>query len=223
MQMSAVEHMVAAYEAGVSVTAVAAEHGISSYRVYQTLKEAGARMRRRGPIGVIDHKRAQVIAEMYIAGATMKQLGARYGVTRQRVRQILIRLGVERRSRHILRSRHNWHNWQSRHAHYTRLRPLVLAAYEAGETMTMIARKLDVSRPWVRRVLKAAGCPPGSVGDERRAERCMERQAKLRELFDAGLEVDQIAAHVGLTRGACYAALRRAGRRYERNRQAANA
>ena len=81
--------IVAAYEAGVSVDTLAAAHGVKITTMYKRLRAAGAQMRRRGgpcgPRGSRNPDRDREMAELYMTGATLEQVGARYGVTRERV------------------------------------------------------------------------------------------------------------------------------------------
>jgi Mor family transcriptional regulator len=50
-------------------------------------------------VGATRSLRNSIIAERYIAGENMEEIGKSYGISRQRVHSILIAAGVERRSR----------------------------------------------------------------------------------------------------------------------------
>ena len=199
--MSAIEHMVAAYQAGATATAIAAEHKLPVARVYRTLKQAGVQIRKPGrQIGMhYTPTRDQAMADQYMAGATLEQVGAGYGLTRERVRQILERLGVQRRPSRT-----------GNDAYYTQLRSLTLAAHEAGETRETIAARLGVSVPWVCNVLRVAGYTRSARTEQ------LARLARVRALFNAGLDVHQIMTAAGFSsRVACYAALNRMGLRFK--------
>ena len=58
----------------------------------------GAAPSRHGK-SVQDRHRTAAIVRAFKAGDTLEIIGARYGITRQRVHQILVRMGIRRRGR----------------------------------------------------------------------------------------------------------------------------
>lgn len=86
------------YEAGATIVELAAKYGYSTHPIYVALRRAGAKMRRRGiKKGILDLVRAEDFRARYEAGETLDAIGARYRITRERVRQILVKLGVSNR------------------------------------------------------------------------------------------------------------------------------
>lgn len=87
------------YVSGMTQAAVAAEFGITTGRVGQILRALGVRMRtggnksERAPWAPNDRHIA--IAEMYKAGATLREVGSKFGITSERARQLLRKLEVD--------------------------------------------------------------------------------------------------------------------------------
>jgi hypothetical protein len=89
----------AEYERGKPVAQISDEHSICAPTVRRLIKFAGGKLtwqhgESRGPR---DMKRASEMARRYLDGETLQQIGTSYGVTRERVRQVLASLKVERR------------------------------------------------------------------------------------------------------------------------------
>lgn len=102
-KMTAINHQEVAslYASGMTQVAVGAELGISGPRVCQILKTLGIGIRYGvGKPG--NYKRAvatdqhKVMVEMYKAGSTLEEVGAKFGISRERVRQIIKALSVDR-------------------------------------------------------------------------------------------------------------------------------
>jgi uncharacterized protein (DUF433 family) len=92
------EELVRAYEAGETAVALAARYGRCAAAVRTLLKHAGTNLRRGRPHGSFQiSARDQAIITQYQSGETITALGARYGVSRMRIQQILARYGVDRR------------------------------------------------------------------------------------------------------------------------------
>jgi transposase-like protein len=87
------------YESGLTASALSAEHGIQIQTVYKYLRAVGTAMRPRGPgaapSGVTDVDRATAWRDRYLAGETLQQIADDYDVTRERVRQVLRKFGVD--------------------------------------------------------------------------------------------------------------------------------
>lgn len=88
-------------------------------------------------------QRTQEMTQMYEAGSTLQQVGDKYGVTRERVRQLLEEVGVERRS--------------SASRVYARDTAIV-AAYQQGLSAPQVAKQMGTSNFTVYRALRRQGC-----------------------------------------------------------------
>jgi hypothetical protein len=87
------------YRAGKTVEMLASLHGVSMPTMYQHLVSLGVDMRHRGPRKGIQHpdgrktrklptsKISEVLSE-YTAGRTLRDIGAQFGISYERVRQI---------------------------------------------------------------------------------------------------------------------------------------
>ncbi len=79
------------HESGMTCAALAAEHGVGVGTVRHYIKSAGGVINwpKKTASGVADEERANVMRDRYLAGETLQQIGNDYGLTRERVRQIL--------------------------------------------------------------------------------------------------------------------------------------
>lgn len=92
--------MRAAYEAGASVEALAGEHGRAASGVIRALRSAGVKVRGAGRPRIEnqsaeDIQRAETFEKLYVGGQTLQQIGNEFGLSRERVRQILRAFKVE--------------------------------------------------------------------------------------------------------------------------------
>ena len=90
-----------AYEAGCGLVEIAGAIGCSVSKTRKVLALVGCSIRPRGApqtdAGVIDEGRAKEMARLYQSGLTLQAIGVKYGLTRERVRQILRKSGVPSR------------------------------------------------------------------------------------------------------------------------------
>lgn len=99
----------ALYESGMSAIEIAQQEGTWPAAVYRALKVAGVEMRSRGrKSGILDEDRAAVFARRYLGGETLQRIADDFGITRERVRQVLRKTGVDslgRRPEHMRQAR----------------------------------------------------------------------------------------------------------------------
>lgn len=95
--------IVADYNNNKKIAEIAAQHGVSEQTVLTIVRNARAdgqvtREPRVRHASEIDPTRNERIVAMYNAGSTLNDIGEYFGLTRERVRQILNKIGVDRRS-----------------------------------------------------------------------------------------------------------------------------
>lgn len=95
--------IVLSYNGMEKIGSIASRHGLSEQTVLSIVRTARAnglvtRQPRVSPRSEIDPNRDERMAEMYLAGSTLTSIGDYFDLTRERVRQILKKNGVVRRS-----------------------------------------------------------------------------------------------------------------------------
>jgi lambda repressor-like predicted transcriptional regulator len=87
------------YEAGKTVAEIARYWGRKEGVIRNTLKAAGVKLVRTGAAGQALRKwaRAQQIVQLHEAGQNLREIGDSFGITRERVRQVLSSMGSEPR------------------------------------------------------------------------------------------------------------------------------
>lgn len=99
------ERIAADYTAGIPVRIIAEQSGVSASSVAAIARAFGG-SRQRGPApGSSNPARDKEIAEQYLSGMTLEAVAMIYRITRERVRQILARDGVEERHNGFLAPR----------------------------------------------------------------------------------------------------------------------
>jgi hypothetical protein len=86
----------AEYEGGASAASISAKHNINYSTVLRLVRLAGGKIRRPGPpaCGFYDMDRAAKIAQRYLAGETLQQIADDFGLSRERIRQILAKMQI---------------------------------------------------------------------------------------------------------------------------------
>ena len=137
--------LVAAYEAGESILAIAKRLRCRSQRIMRVLDESGLGWRHPGGKRRFGDEDAAEFARAYQAGETLTQIGRRYGVSYVVVRQYLLRAGVPMRP-------------VGAPAFWTGERKAEAARrYQAGEQIKDIAAAIGGDAGIVSRILRDAG------------------------------------------------------------------
>ena len=126
------------------------------------------------------HENDTEIAALYLAGETGKSIARRFGITDQTVYRALGRQGISRRA---ARPPSNWDNSDSS-------RRDLVAAYEAGESIRTIARRLRIHTRLVTRVLDESGPGWRHPGGRRRFSD--EEAAEFARAYQAGESLTEI-------------------------------
>jgi lambda repressor-like predicted transcriptional regulator len=146
-----VEGIARLWSAGATVSAIAAETGVSPHIVRDRLRRAGAleyswRERHRYAREVLGRDGARMI-EAYEAGASMHSLAVGAGVSGTALRRFLVAEGIPLRS--------STRGGQRKDLDAGRAE--LVAAYEAGAPIPTLADRAGVSYPVILRVLKEEG------------------------------------------------------------------
>lgn len=166
--------VIAAYEGGKSILELSRECSVSVNRLYRVLKLDGITLTAQ-EFYLGNPERDAEMAQLY-PEFTLREIGVRFGITGERVRQILKRQGIKgvRRS---TKERHPAWNSSSE----------IVDRYRRGEIGKEIARDFNTSATTICLILKSEGvkirCRPA---ESRHAEMIRMRRggAKLREIAE---------------------------------------
>ena len=148
--------------------------------------------------GPADPARAAKIAEQYHAGRAMEDIGAEFGLTRQRILQILIASGEWTRHNFVLTER----EFQIIETQWP----------DKSIPVEQIVAQLDVKKVWrARQIASELGIKRG-WGERGPSKRTLERLAKIRELRAEGLTYTNIAKALGLRKTEVRGVVDRLGR-----------
>ncbi len=89
--------IVAAYLDGAKVKDIAAKNYCSTGYIYAALRSAQVNRKQGRPKtkeGLLDIKRAKAMAQKYQSGMTLQEIGDEYGITRERARKIIRKVGL---------------------------------------------------------------------------------------------------------------------------------
>lgn len=132
--------------------------------------------------------REKVLAERYIAGATLQQIADEYGITRERVRQVLRKAGVP--------------SLGHRPEHKRRAKPLTsteeagLDAIRNGERPSIVAERLGLNLARLNGLRVRAGIPAKGVGHWNRNPETEARAQEIAALYLQGLTAAQIVERI---------------------------
>jgi len=180
--------LIAAYESGASVHALAAGEGISGSTLREYLAAEGVALRRSRGQGraVLEARGAEVIAA-YEAGRGLNAVASGIGVSGALLREYLVDHGV------VIRTRlgRAWELLEAR-AHD------LIAAYEAGATLEALATDVGVSEATVGRFMIARGV---TIRDRHRRvmDKLERRRAGLVAAYQGGETLAVLAARAGVS------------------------
>ena len=178
---------------GESAREIAQRLGVTTYRVYRALRFVGIRPRRGRPSPSPEmQQRAQEFAHLYVEeGLSLREVGACFGVSGERVRQILKRAGVGRRSS---RGR------DSRDQPIERSADAVHLYVEGGLTLAEIAARLEVSSLTLARILEKAGVPRRRGSSALTRSQLAQRTEQIVRLsLEEGLTQKEVGARLGVS------------------------
>ena len=219
----------AAYESGDGMEVLAGVHGVSATTISKILKAAGAEIRRRGgqrtgPLGIKSNRNAEICA-MYESGRTLAEVGDFYGMTHQRVLQIIRRAGVPKGPSHVTLARvpirqaaeakrqiqaEKWFAAAQRRAD-------IIAAYQRGDKLRVIAAEFGVyGVQALNTLLRSWGVPPRSDKAHNPKKYTAEFRAQVVGRYAAGHCVTDIVKEEDVLAATIYFWARKAGIRRNR-------
>ena len=142
--------IVQAYNENLKIADIAKRHNVSEQTVMTVVRNARAsgavtRSPRVRQASDIAPDRNQRISDMYNSGSTLNAIGEYFGLTRERVRQILERSGVDRRNM-------TEHTDAARERIMTAYGPMVDAAFEESRSINKVVEQFHDTIParWIR-------------------------------------------------------------------------
>jgi hypothetical protein len=164
----------------------------------------------------VEEDREVVMAARYLSGETLNAIGVDFGMTRERVRQILRATNIPSLG---LRKDH-----RRQAAPVTDAEHEIAAAYAAGDvTPAALCERYDITAARLNIILRRTQTKRYGVRYWLTRADDAERTAKVVELYQAGLPSPQIAEVVGLShQTAVYRYLAKAGMAPERLRRSAS-
>ena len=125
---------------------------------------------------------------MYQDGATLREVGVHFGVTTERVRQVIVRRGLTTRGCSAPRK--------------MKTRPLpeaeIAAAYRAGATLQTLIRDYHTHLARIKGVLARAGVPLRPLGAHARGPKVDLPDAEIAARYRAGEDTTHLAVHYGV-------------------------
>jgi transposase len=142
--------MVTAYNDGISADQIAEEHGVTPATVYHVIREA-----RLNGTTIVTHNRGRrpstnadrdsAIVDAYRGGRTLESIGNDYGLSRERVRQIVKRSGLETYGRTVSAYR----RWVENHGEE------INASFTKSRSVAAtVAAHPEFPVAWIRRILR---------------------------------------------------------------------
>ena len=171
-----------AYRSGQPLSQIAVKHGVDRQTIRARIKAMGEPLREPPPQSA-KTERNEWIVQSYREGASGADIARAFGITRERVRQILLRAG--HRPRLDKREQDQERNAQ------------IVQSYHDGDTASEIAERHGITAPAVRIVLRSAGVPLNEGSQI--GQRHMERNAAIVTAHEEGERRDSLAARFGLS------------------------
>jgi len=190
------------YTQGLAAREVAASLDLSIQQVYEVLRFAG--VNRRPPGSHPTRSRDKQVARLYVEeGLSLEEAGARFGLTPERVRQILERAGVRRRDGGASLSPEE---------EVQRDQEIVRLYVEEGLSLEKAGARLGLTSERVRQKLERRGVSPRNGSCRLTHEQQARRDQEIVRLYvEEGLSLKKIGARFGLSDFAVRHILERAG------------
>lgn len=200
-----------AYAAGEAAAIVARRFKTTPPTVLKAARRHGVTIRSQsGGFRYKDEMRQAEIVAYHDGGKrTLQECGDHFGVTRERVRQLLVRAGVDVRV------------FDRKAIERDRIVRAAEAAFADGESILVVAGRFEISTTTLAAWCRAAGVWVPGCGDRHRDKR--ERYRRMADLYAAGgVTIGEVAAQFGVSSNTVARALSRCGvSDWRRQKQAA--
>lgn len=176
------------YRGGLTGQEAAEKHGISLFVLYQRLRALGlsrGRGRPRTKTGVIDTSRAAAMSARYLAGETHEAIAKDYGISRERVRQVLRKAGTPSLGHRPRKARP-----------FTDAERLAVRLYSEGIAPRDIQARTGVTTNRLGDVRRAMGVEAKPTGTFQVRHDDAEITAKVARLYLSGLRAREIVRQV---------------------------
>lgn len=204
------EEVAAMYLSGMSLYDLGVHFGRAHTWARNVLKRVGVPIRKRGsgskfPRGHIKEASARTkeMIELWNLGKTLEQIGHNYGITRERVRQLLIREGIDTTNRPLTPEQKRF-----------------VQEYVNGRSLTEVAARAKSNPDTVRGWLRKEGVPVRPSRKQRKIQPQTKENAKLAaQWYREGVSVEEIGKRLGYqskSGGSVYRLLAYAGVKLDR-------
>ena len=194
------ETFAADYENGMATMDIASVYGVDNMYVHRRLRSYGHKMRRKGPakIGPLETRPGAKVNKQELkqlsdtTSMTLEELGRHFGVSRERIRQLLDKMGITKRGGH---------------ARMIVRKQTVLDEFlfRGDGNAHAVAAEFGLAVHEVQKTLKEAGLT------YMRKKRDKVKAVVYIAEYQAGATIQEIADKHGVTTNSLYAPLRKAG------------
>lgn len=182
-QKDATLEMIEAYRSGLSLAEVAALAGCAVPTARSMLVSAGVEIRKKGPRTLGPDSRLGKILEMRDCGATGDEIGAALGITRERVRQIVLKAGLKA---------------EFAPRPYTVEQKNALDSYASGKSLLLCSAQFGVHATTFKQHLIKNGIPIRPSAKKMRGKEANLQKAKqVARLYQEGVLPKDIAVAMG--------------------------
>lgn len=183
-----VKRMVKEYREGATLTMLSVNHKLGLSKVRQVLVDAGVEIRKKGS-SRFDSNRAEEMSKLYEDGETLQQIGERYSLSRERVRQILRSAGIESLGRR---------EKSGSDSALTATERKIAKAYDNGQKPSEIMKAHGITYVAFRSILKRAGVATKPKGFFNRRPGYEKIRKGVIKDYQAGVDTGVIAERYGL-------------------------
>jgi hypothetical protein len=173
------------YESGHSLMSVGERMGHTPAWVTASLARTGTPTRPRGPGAYCPNpERTERIRAMRANGWTLEEIGATENITRERVRQLCHKAGIDTSESHEL----------------TAEQKAAVAEYIAGGSLNLVSAKYGVGTSGLRNWVVRSGKIPRRESTRRTGEKTQAAAKRAADLYRAGKSGREIADALGLSK-----------------------
>lgn len=181
------EELAAAYQSGMSLLDVAARFNVAVTRVSMALRRLGVKSRPRGSGHAAfrkngaDPERTSEMIALHNKGHTLEEISTQYKITCERVRQILVKAGINTSERPLKEEQ-----------------LAVVQEYLAGESLISVAEAHNITLSTLKNWVRMAGYEVRPSPRTHAKETLLKAQMAA-DLYRSGMKVADIAGRLGFS------------------------